>query len=502
MAHMDATRSRKICFRIFGVFRGSWIELSDSFQNYRENFLIANEHALRRAVGHPMKICRLFLAVPLLCVTSWAAPVPDVAVVPEQIFPQLDAILKTAVQQSPRMLNRVLDLEIAENSRIQARAGLLPSVAGSLTYYKTSDDRADIAGRQRLTKTYYNFSVTQPVFYWGERRNSAKMGEIQATIAKGNYRDAYRLLCQQLRYSYMGLIAQKLAVKRAQYYTGYVKSQLAEAEERLQKKVISDAEIFSVRLTAEQAQIAVDRAHFDFDNARASFARMAGLPDISEESIPDGIPAANYDPAVFDRLLADYLAQKDLPTIDAVNARHQIEVDQLTYKNAKTALRPKFSVVAGTNQDEQSFTLNVAQKYKVNSIYAGFSMYWNIFDGFSSRAGARSSLARIRKSENDYRTLTEQLTAQAQSQVKLINFSARSMSISDRYLSSGEGNLRARKEERSRGVRSEAEVSQAQINLYDVQIAAINARADYFAKISDFLGTITEDPVLANVTEK
>ena len=75
-----------------------------------------------------MKIGRSFLAVPFLAVSVWAAaPATNELVLPEKLLPQLDAILKTAVQQSPRMLNRALDMEIAENNRIQARANLLPS---------------------------------------------------------------------------------------------------------------------------------------------------------------------------------------------------------------------------------------------------------------------------------------------------------------------------------------------------------------------------------------
>jgi outer membrane protein TolC len=437
-----------------------------------------------------------------MMVGVWSVAAETDLALPEKIFPQLDGILKTAVQQSPRMLNRVLDLEIAENGRIQARAGLLPTVGGSLRYTKTWDDRADISGRQKLTKTYYDLTITQPVFYWGERRNNARMGEIQAMIAKGSYREGYRMLCQELRSGYMSLISQKLLVKRAQFYVNYANGQLVQAEDRLTKKVISEAEIFPIRLTAEQAQIGAERAVFDFNNAKASFARLSGVAEISDDSIPNDIPQATYSPASVDALLAGYLSQRDLPTSEAVNMRRQLEVQNLTYQNSKTALRPKFSFVTGTTQDEQSFTLNVAQKYKVNSLYAGFSMYWAIFDGFSSRSITRSTLAKRRQMENDYRALTEQLTVQAQSQVKLINFSARNVGITNRYLESGEGTVRLRQEEFSRGVRSDAEVSQARISLFDVQVNAMNSRADYLMKVSDFLGTITEDPVLANVVEK
>ena len=71
-------------------------------------------------------------------------------------------------------------------------------------------------------------------------------------------------------------------------------------------------------------------------------------------------------------------------------------------------------------------TINVAQKYKVNSYFGGISVNWSIFDGLAAGAAERNALARRRQVENDYRSLTEQLAQQAQTQVKQINFSARS----------------------------------------------------------------------------
>src|SRR4051794_35390232 len=70
-----------------------------------KNFRIAKALCLRRAVGHPMKLRSLFLVVPFVLGSVWAAPVVDSVVLPEKVFPQLDAILKSAVQQSPNMLS-------------------------------------------------------------------------------------------------------------------------------------------------------------------------------------------------------------------------------------------------------------------------------------------------------------------------------------------------------------------------------------------------------------
>ena len=426
----------------------------------------------------------------------------DGLVLPENALPGLDGILKAAVQQSPRMLNRALELEIAENNRLMARSNILPSLSSSFSYYKASDDRADLPERQDVTKVAYNVTLSQPIFHWGERRNNVRMGVIQQKIAQGQYRDGYRLLVQELRNNYMRLIGQKIGLKRARYNQEFTAKQLRQEEERLQKKVISEVEIAAARLTAEQAQIASDRADFDYQNAKLSFARLAGMGTIADEAIPDAIPATAYVPEPFDRLLAGFLNQKDLPTVDAFVLRQQLQIESLNYANQKTRLRPKFSAILATNQDEQSYTANVALKYKVNSIYAGVSVYWTIFDGFAARSATRNSLARRRQMDNDYQQLTERLAQDAQNQVKLIGFSARNMSIYDRFLNRNESNLTSMQEQFRLGVRSEADVSMAQIHLYDSQINAINARNDYFMRIGDFLGTIMEDPALFNLPAK
>jgi len=444
-----------------------------------------------------MKVTKILAAFPFMALSLLAA---TPTVMPETFFPTLDGILKHAVQQSPRMLNRTLDLEIAENDRIQARAGLLPNLGGYGNYYQTRDTRADLPGRLAVTKVSYNFSVNQPLFYWGERVNGAKMGDIRSNMAKGQYRDGYRQLAQTLRSDYMRLIVQKVAVQRVIFNLEYAKSQLAQEEERLAKKVISDAQIFGVRLNAEQAQIACERAQYDFETMKASFARLSGaaLPD---EAIPDAIPVLTYDAPALDRLLAGFLGQKDYPTTEAYVMRQQLEIERLSYATSKTRLLPKLGAVLGVSQDEQSYTINIAQRYKVNSIFGGISVNWNIFDGFAAGANERNALARRRQVENDYRSLTDTLAQQAQTQVKQINFTARSMSIADRQLIASESTLKSRQDEFSRGVIAESDVSVTRLMLYDSIINAYNYRIEYLTRMGDFLGTIVEDPVVANIVD-
>ncbi|AOS45007.1 outer membrane channel protein [Lacunisphaera limnophila] len=420
-------------------------------------------------------------------------------VTPEMVLPQLDAILKRAVAQSPRMISRAVDLEIAENDLIASRAGLLPSVGGNYSFNKARDKRGDLAGRLDVDKVYYNFSLNQPLFHWGERRNSARIGQIRETIAQGQYRDGYRLYAQELRSLYFSMILGKLRAKRAAFQLEYNNRLLQQGEERLAKKVISEALIFGIRIEAERAAISAERAIFDYENIKASFSRLTGEPAPSDESIPDSIPALPPQTTGIQNVLASYLAQAEIPSVEAVNFRHSLAIEKLNLANQKTRLRPKFNLVLGISQDEQSYSLNVAQKYQVNSQYVGISANWTVFDGFSARSGVRSALAKIRQLEGDYKVLSDRIAQQAQTQARLAGFHARYASINDRLLDSSQNNLISVKEQFARGVIAQEDVSVVQLGLFDHQINAYSTRADYYSQVSEFLGTVAQDPVLANL---
>lgn len=441
----------------------------------------------------------LFLGVVVGC---HADATVDSLVLPERALPALEPILQAAAEQSPRMLARSLDLEIAENGRIAARSGLLPHFGGSYRFYETRDDRADLSNPTRAQKSYYDVSITQPLFHWGERMNNARVAELQKAIAQGNYREAYRGLMQDLRQRYLGLIALKQQVVRSSAVVAYSLQQVKLGEERLAKKVISETEMYPLRVNAETNQITLERVEFEFAAAKRTFARLTGQPELRDDQIPDTIPTLSYNASAIERLLAAFLAQKEPPAPEAVVARHQLQIAELNYKNEKTRLRPKFNLVLGANQDEQTYTLNAAQKYRVNSLYAGISVNWTMFDGFYSQSMRRNALARLRQTEIELDDVYHRVGQQAQNQAKQLNFAARTMAIHDRALVSAEGNLRTKTGEFERGAVSESDVTLARLAMLESRIYALNARVDFLFRVTDLLGTLTEDPILSRLPVK
>ncbi|MDB6093571.1 MAG: outer rane efflux protein [Verrucomicrobia bacterium] len=418
----------------------------------------------------------------------------------ENFFPQLKPILEAAVKQSPRMISRAAENAIAEQNRIGARAPRLPSAGGFLSYNPWQrDDRADLPAPTDTKKFFYNFSITQPVFHWGALASNARLGELQLKITQGQTAEAYRMLVLEIRSLYLSAVLRKMILTRSQLNLGISQDQLTLAQSKFEKKVISESDLFGPRLTYDQAVLAVDRATEDFDVAKNALAKLSGTPVLSDSQIADDIPSFPAAQEAMNAYLAKYTAQSEPRSFSLTALHDQVEIEKLNYKIAATRLKPKVNAVVGTSQDEQSYTSNIAAKYKVQSTYVGVQVSWSIFDGFAAHSAKAISLLRRRQAEQSYDDAVTTLNTQVRSSVKQLGFSARSMEIAGRVLGSAEGYLHGRQDDAKRGVASDSDVNAARLGYVDAQLNAFNARFDYLIKSQDFLSMILEDPAIANL---
>ena len=439
-----------------------------------------------------------FFALFLFSISLALAAADDVTL-PERLFPELDRILHAAVEQSPTMLLRNLDLEISEGDLLQAQAGRYPSAGGYGRFTKARDDRQDLANPSNVDKVFYDISISQALWRWNTVTNNARMGEIRNKIVEHQYEDGYRLLAHQIRSDYLGLIVSKIVADAAKFNQGRSEDELKVAEDRFAKGTTSGGELFFVRMNLEQARLSTDRAFADFEQARRSFSRLTGQPMLNENEVPAEIPVTPGGEETPDRLVAAFLSQGEPKNLNTLVLRKQLEVESLNLEIQRKRLFPMVNFIVGVNQDEYSYTANVAAKYRVQSTYAGLSVSWSIFDGFASRGAVRGTLARKRQLEMRYRQLTENLAEGAQRQAKVVRFSLRQMRINDLLFDDRRNFLQAREDEMNRGTASEADVNFARAAFNQSRITAFNGRAGYLMQMCDLLGTVMEDPVLRNL---
>ena len=430
------------------------------------------------------------------------APQPVSVPLPEAFFPGLKSILDTAIKQSPRMILRNLDNALAEQDRIAARAGQLPSIGGSLQYTPLERDyRADHAGYLKTQQLTYNLTFNQPLYHWGELKANTRIGELRQKITQGQTAESYRLLVQEIRSRYMAVILSKTVVAREQLNLAIARDQLAVAQEKYDKKVFSDADMFMPHLTSDQATLAADRAAEDYRSAKLTLAKLTGTPVLEESQVPDEIPSVTAAQDRLEGLMNAYVSQKDPKSYALDNLRSQAEVEKLNYTVANARLKPKLNFVMGTTKDQQSYTADISTRYDLQTYYAGVQVNWSIFDGFSTRSMVKNALLRRRQLEQNIEDATTNQLDEVRSEFKQLGFSARGMELSERLYGSSEAGLHMEQDNLKRGLSSEAQVSAAKLNYYFAQVAVFNARADYLTRTSEFLSTMLEDPALANLPQ-
>jgi outer membrane protein TolC len=155
--------------------------------------------------------------------------------------------------------------------------------------------------------------------------------------------------------------------------------------------------------------------------------------------------------------------------------------------------------VVGTSQDEFSYSINVADKYKVQTYFAGISVSWSVFDGFATRSAKRSSLARRRQLEENYRNQIADTVTAVKAQLRQLEFAARNLAITERMLFSAQDMVAAKQEDLNRGVASDADLNAVKLTLRDWQLTAYGARNDYMLKVARLLSATQNDPALMNV---
>lgn len=433
-----------------------------------------------------------------LWVSAVALPAaePPELVLPEDVHPELKRILDCALAQSPRMLIHAAQLAAAEGDATVARSVLLPSASVYGQFNEQRETRRDLPGTQDSEKTYYNAGVSQPVFHWGALRKSARIGELRLKIESGNFADAYRLLVNEIRSQYLQLIIKRQMLARARNAVELARENHRIAKERYAAKAISAGELAAAKLGVTQAELSADRTEEDYTYSKSALERLAGCGPIRDGALDQSVAKVVTADDTVHHLEAEFLGQPEPDSYILRNLKRQAQIEGLNYDIARVRLRPKLNLVLGASQDEVSYTANVGQRYGVQSLYAGLQVNWSIFDGFATRGTKASARARQRLYELSYRQTSDQLKAQVQHAAKQLGFAGRQLKLSEDSLASAESSVTTLKEQLGRGEVSAYDVKVTEAALLDAQVAASNARYDYFMRMAEFLSLIQKDPAL------
>jgi outer membrane protein TolC len=444
---------------------------------------------------------------------------PDAIVagtMPENYLPGLMELVHAAQKESPTMITQQIQVAEAEANLLNADSVLYPSLSAGGSYGLASESVGEAgqfgaAGSHSTgnsTSESYSVSASMPVFRWGAVWNGIRVTKLALEISRKSYAEAYRTFLQQLRDSYIALVAKKIGLRNAG-----VNLQLAEdarnlAQANLKSGMIAEGGTVASKLGEEDARLNYDRLLEDYSHAKRVLAQLAGVPDIKEDSIPGEVPKVPYPSDTADAVLAAFLRDGAKSTFQAENLQMAIHQARLNYDIAITRQLPQFSAYYGYSAaDTTSIALASASpgeapspasiaKVGETSISYGISAGWDIFDGFSTEAGIRSAKLTRRAAERQMLTYLETTLEQAQDARRQLDLYARAMAMAEERHDLAAAALRQTEADHKFGTVPQAAVDATRYGLYASELNQISARADFLSHWSSFVSLVDADPAL------
>lgn len=440
-------------------------------------------------------------ALACACLCAQDAPSPQGRPLPlaETMFPQLAPLLQKAIQQSPRTIHSNIEFLIAQENIHMARSRQLPQVGGFLTYSYAQDRRLDRADPLNADKLFYHFSVTQPVYHWGALRAGTQLNQVAARLAENNFAEVRRLLVLEVRAAYLRLVVLNATRARAAYALRLAVEEERLAQEQLKAGAIAPAEMLGPQTKVTQMTLDAERAEEEYRFAKLSLERLTGGEPLDEGSIPTLVPDIPYSPEQIKALAERYKADPEHGNFRLAAARLRLDQEKLNYQVIDKNLKPKLNLVTGLSQDEVSYTGSPADRANTQSIYAGVNVTWNIFDGFSTSAQRRASRLRQRQLESERDDRRKESTETVESQMKQIDFTARSTALGQATLDQYNLLVKKKSEDIAFGISAPAELDGITIARDGVLIQAMMQRSDLLGRMAEFLSSIGRDPALESI---
>jgi outer membrane protein len=447
-----------------------------------------------------LQVAGLFLAGML---SSPAQTAPTAGTMPEDYFPGLRSILAEASRQSPTILAKNLELAQAEAGRHRAEAALYPSLGGSASYTASSSSVAAAGSDSSSSSSglFYGINFSQNLFQFGAVKAGADIARISEKIAGKQYKEAYRTLAIAIRTQYLNLVIKKASVRMARFQLEFQEQEFKAKVESIERGESAPAERPTAETALERVRLSTDRQVQDFVNAKRILARIAGLTELTDESIPEVIPLPREPAGVSLRLLTGFLQGGVERTSQAQVLAYGVQQSALNVTISRTGTLPHFNLGGGyslSNSTSVDGVGNLSQA-AVGSKNYSVGMGWTLWDSGATKWSKRSALASKTAAERGLKNYIETSRDDAVQKEKLVGFAYREMALVERDRESSLNALNIEKDRLELGTTSRLAVDRATVSLNTADLSAFYSRAAYLVQWTEFVSLVDADPVTNNL---
>ncbi|MGY8523782.1 TolC family outer membrane protein [Paracidovorax citrulli] len=379
----------------------------------------------------------------------------------------------------------------------QARAGLLPQVAGSVGVTRTRVDQSSpIEDNRSLDNNNWTLQLTQPLFRW-DRWETYKQGELAVLAGEVTFVQAQLDLITRTAQAYFEVLGAQDAVYLAGAQKRAIAEQLEQAKRNFEVGTATITDTNDAQARFDLATSTEISARNELEVRRAVLQQITGRPVDELMGLRPNAQIPGPQPA--DVNVWTEQAENNNPQVGL--ARYNLETAQREYNKARSGHLPSVDLVASYGFVNSSGVIqqqvNVASRY--NSAQIGVQMTVPIYSGGQIQSRARETLALADRaaSELDFaRRTAAQNARQTYSGVSNGLAQVSALEAAERSAQSAVESNRLGYEV---GVRINIDVLNAEAQLFSTRRDLLRARYETIMnglRLKAFTGTLTEDDLV------
>jgi len=399
----------------------------------------------------------------LLCWTALAQDQPA----PAAVTLTLPEALQRVLQQHP-------DVQSARDAIVRARAQahaaqtrrwpLLSLEAGVGEAKTLGRGGGRSSSDAALVLSFEIFNTT--------RDNEIKRAEVQAQAQQLGLPDAQRQLAYEVKSAYYDILASRQLARALMQSVAASERHRELVEARIQGGVAPQSDLLPVLVEVAQARLQAVQAETSLELAQASLRALLELPPGAGLELDPTMPAPDYAAQ-----LAPLLEQARQNRPDVKQQEFSIQAARLATAVAQAQRGVQFNATASADYGHHTDETGEAWRVQVGATYP-------VFDAGSSRDGVTAA----RASEDIERRRLDSLLLQVQQQVESAHWQARQSVVAWDTATvarrDAENSLAAAEARYAEGLAIIIEVTDAQVQLLQAQVAEVQARLNYAAALA------------------
>ena len=419
-------------------------------------------------------------------------------ILPEHIFPELDAIIEQLAKHAPRMRIAHERLSEAEGINYIEKSERLPEVYISGQYNYQTEQR-EFTGTVDKVRYFWNVYAQQPLYQWGAIEAHSEIGDLRLSQAEIDNEISLSALLQETRRLYLYILAQKASLLIDDKSLQIAQSNYDRMHKEYQLNRIAKIDLTQADIDLQRVEVNRSRKMKNLVFAERQLRQLTGwngpiiqnLQKAIQNLIDTPFSASEYQSAIGE------------PTHNRTyqNLQNAIAIEERQYTIAQAKNLPRLNAIAGIFQDQIDSAFLADSEDRTN-YFVGALLQWNVFDGFLTSGAKIAANARKRRLQSAAELELQRFQAQSYDLKTDLTLDQQSIEIAAKTLDISQQRLQSATEQLDNGSITENQWLNYLSARDSSQLELINAKITYLNTLGTYLELHSGDPTLRQLDDK